>query len=248
MDDASRNIPLPIKREVRQRCRFGCVVCGNPIYEYDHIREWAEHHEHTAEGITLLCPNHHTEVTSGRLPRAAVIAANRAPHNKTEAFSTRHPLYYNSSTLIVQMGSALHHFDYQYGSEFVVLRMYGQDIISINRADNMLLISAIVFDEQDRPLLQIEENELLYSLDNWDVTFIGNTLQINNGPQNVCLRMAFETPNKLIVERAKLYHRGHLIEVEGRNIRGINVTMSGFNGGFVNIHHCADNTCGIEIV
>lgn len=37
----SRNIPLPIQREVRQRCGFGCVICGMPLYEYEHMEEWA---------------------------------------------------------------------------------------------------------------------------------------------------------------------------------------------------------------
>ena len=36
----SRNMPLPIQREVRQRCGFGCVVCGLPLYEYDHLLGW----------------------------------------------------------------------------------------------------------------------------------------------------------------------------------------------------------------
>ncbi len=35
-------IPLPIQREVRQRCGFGCVICGLPLYDYDHIIGWAE--------------------------------------------------------------------------------------------------------------------------------------------------------------------------------------------------------------
>lgn len=53
-------IPAKIKRLVRQRCGFGCVICGSPIYEYDHIVNWSETHHHKAEELTLLCSKHHT--------------------------------------------------------------------------------------------------------------------------------------------------------------------------------------------
>ncbi|GAH43227.1 unnamed protein product, partial [marine sediment metagenome] len=33
----SRYIPLEIKRAVRQKCGFGCVVCGSTIYQYHHF-------------------------------------------------------------------------------------------------------------------------------------------------------------------------------------------------------------------
>ena len=57
----SRNIPLPIQREVRQRCGFGCVVCGMPLYEYEHLLGWAQVERHVATEITLLCDQHHRE-------------------------------------------------------------------------------------------------------------------------------------------------------------------------------------------
>jgi len=30
-----QNIPLPIQREVRQRCGFDCVICGMPLFKYE---------------------------------------------------------------------------------------------------------------------------------------------------------------------------------------------------------------------
>jgi hypothetical protein len=44
-----------MKREIRQRCGFGCVLCGIRIYQYDHIIDYAQVQEHTADNITLLC-------------------------------------------------------------------------------------------------------------------------------------------------------------------------------------------------
>lgn len=64
-----RNIPSEVKREVRQRCGLGCVICGNLIYDYDHFNPpYAEAEEHDADGIILLCSNHHSRKTRRLLP------------------------------------------------------------------------------------------------------------------------------------------------------------------------------------
>jgi hypothetical protein len=56
-----RAIPEPVKREVRQRCGFGCVICGKPLYDYDHKLGFSKVRRHVAEQITLLCPTHHAD-------------------------------------------------------------------------------------------------------------------------------------------------------------------------------------------
>jgi 5-methylcytosine-specific restriction endonuclease McrA len=74
-------IPSKIKREVRQRCGFGCVICGSPIYEYEHMVEWCKTHHHRADELTLLCSQHHAEKTKRLLPEEKVKAANNNPYN-----------------------------------------------------------------------------------------------------------------------------------------------------------------------
>ena len=61
MDDTnkhglSRYIPEAIKREVRQRCGFGCVICGFGFYDYEHFDpDFADAKFHDPNGMTLLC-------------------------------------------------------------------------------------------------------------------------------------------------------------------------------------------------
>src|SRR5688572_25130200 len=81
-------IPAKIKRKVRQRCGFGCVVCGNPFCDYDHMEEWAILQRHRASEITLLCKQHHGEKTNGLLPLEQVLEANRDPHNRRKGVSS----------------------------------------------------------------------------------------------------------------------------------------------------------------
>lgn len=55
----ARSIPAQIKHSVRQRCGFGCVICGSPIYEYDHMLGFAEVDRHVASK-SHCCASHIT--------------------------------------------------------------------------------------------------------------------------------------------------------------------------------------------
>jgi hypothetical protein len=71
-------IGAEMEKEVRRRCGFGCVMCGLPLYEYDHILGWSNVQRHVAEEITLLCDMHHREKTNGLLPLDHVVAATES--------------------------------------------------------------------------------------------------------------------------------------------------------------------------
>lgn len=50
----SRNIPNHIKRAVRQKCGFGCVICGLFICDFDHYApSFSEAKKHNPDGITF---------------------------------------------------------------------------------------------------------------------------------------------------------------------------------------------------
>ena len=64
----SRHIPEDVKREVRQRSRFGCVIpgCRRAFYEYEHIEpEFKDAKSHDPAAICLVCPNHNPRRTGG---------------------------------------------------------------------------------------------------------------------------------------------------------------------------------------
>jgi hypothetical protein len=80
-------IPEAVRRRVRQRCLFGCRVCGVALFHYDHIEEYAEVLAHTADDITLLCANHHQMKTSGRLSKVYFLERNANPVNRDHDFT-----------------------------------------------------------------------------------------------------------------------------------------------------------------
>ena len=75
-------IPQPMQRAVRQRCCFGCVICGQPLYEYHHMVPYAEVKKHEEDNLTLLCDDHHKEATVGLLTSAQVSLADSSPYRK----------------------------------------------------------------------------------------------------------------------------------------------------------------------
>jgi len=99
------DIPLPMQREVRQRCGFGCVVCGLPLYEYEHMLGWANVKQHVAEDITLLCDQHHREKTGGLLPEKEVAQANADPYNLRQGVSKPYDLHYSGTECEALVGS-----------------------------------------------------------------------------------------------------------------------------------------------
>src|SRR5436190_17564410 len=82
----SRDIPEPIKRAVRQRCGFGCIICGSAVVQYHHFSpEYADATEHRAEGITLLCGRCHDKVRQAGPEE--IERYNAAPFCKREGFA-----------------------------------------------------------------------------------------------------------------------------------------------------------------
>ena len=74
----SRYIPADVRRDVRHRSKFGCVVCRRGFYQYEHIDPPFEDAEsHDPDHICCLCGSCHDSVTRGHLSKAMVIAAYR---------------------------------------------------------------------------------------------------------------------------------------------------------------------------
>ena len=67
------DLGMALKRSIRQRSGFGCVVCGNAIGEYEHVDpEFADAKEHDVNGMTFLCIQCHGKVTKGHLSKETV--------------------------------------------------------------------------------------------------------------------------------------------------------------------------------
>lgn len=197
-------------REVRQRCGFGCVICGIPIYHYDHIVDHAEVQEHTADNLTLLCPTHHEEKNKGLLPLDQLRAADADPCNLRTGESTAHPLRFNAPSAEVNLGGnrAIS------PTSFSALMIDGQSLVGFNFEDGQCMLNLNLYNDANEPVLQVIDNQLTYSVGNWDVEFVGSTLTVREGLGKIFVEVEFLPPNLVRVPRGRLRYNG--IEVEIR--------------------------------
>lgn len=204
--DPARKIPAPIRREVRQRCGFGCVVCGLPLYEYEHMMEWAEIRRHEADEITLLCDQHHREKTSGLLPIEEVARANAAPFNMREGASSPYTLHFSGPQVSVDIGSNA--MTASTSSDFAALMIDGVPIVGFRFEDGHYLLNVALFDVLNECVLQIVDNELVYSADPWDVEFVGRRLIIRAAARQIFIDMTFEAPSAFRLNRGRILFNG----------------------------------------
>lgn len=101
----NRDISSEVKREVRQKCGFGCVICGSPIIQYHHFNPpFFKAKSHTVIGITLLCGTCHDKTHKKIISTRRVEEADKAPYCKKNKY-TRGFLETANVFLPVQIGS-----------------------------------------------------------------------------------------------------------------------------------------------
>ncbi|WP_158442371.1 HNH endonuclease signature motif containing protein [Paracoccus aminophilus] len=167
----SRNIPVPVKRQLRQESFFGCAACGSPILEYHHIIPWAEDNHNDPEHMIALCPTHHREL--GKMPRSKSYALKQNPHNQVHGF------------IKGCLGTEAHIDRFVVGSNTyintpVIFSYFEQPIISYRIEDGQFLLSIYLPDRELWPSLRIVDNEMLVNRGHlWDFEFRTNYLKVH---------------------------------------------------------------------
>lgn len=220
MGDEGRAVPEPIKRTVRQRCGFGCVICGLPLYEYEHMEGWSIVHRHLAEEITLLCDRHHRERTSGLLTIEAVREADRTPYNLKSGVTPGYRLHYSGRIAAVDIGGNRFEAALVEGlRQMSPLIVDGEPLVNFRLEDGHLLLSLSIYNVLGELILRIRDNELAYVVGNaWDFQFVGRVLTIRMGSHRVFCEMCFAVPSVLEVRRGFLLRNGVHIRISRNGI------------------------------
>lgn len=219
LSEISASVRTPIselmKREVRQRCGFGCVICGMPLYTYEHMLGYANVHRDVAQEFTLLCYQHQYERTHGLLPVENVIRADKTPYNLQKGVSKPYTLHYDGLDCIVDIGANVFDFhDEGNSTEFVALAFDDDSLVSFKLEHGQWLLSLQAFDQHDELLLKIIDNELAYSTIPWDIELVGRNLVIREAKRNILIDILFEPPSKIKIQSGHLMHNGIEIEIK----------------------------------
>jgi hypothetical protein len=153
-----------------------------PVFDYDHIDDFATVREHTADNIALLCPNHHRDKTSGRISREAIRRAHAKPYNRRHSFTTPHRVY-SSDQLSMHLGSNL--FKVGGSRDLVALWINGTPFVAAHSEDGGFTFSAIVTDEEGKVILSVDHGEIVVATDVWDYRYEGKKLTVRRGQNDI---------------------------------------------------------------
>jgi hypothetical protein len=201
----SRNIPDPIKREVRQRCGFGCVVCGAAIYQYEHVEPlFSDAETHDPNCIALLCGSCHDRATRGILSKETIKLQAKNPKCLEQGFSFG-PFDLGQTPPEIIFGTL------KAKNIGTLIKIYGDEILSIvppEQEGSPFLINAFLNDRNGNLIFGIKNNEWITPADNWDVEVIGQRITIRMKLGDILLCLRSDPPHRLIIERLEMLHKG----------------------------------------
>lgn len=207
-----RSIPSDVRREVRRRSKFGCVVCRSGFYEYEHIVPFTEIERHDPEHICCLCEECHSRVTRGQwskdLVRHHYLLIQQ--QSMVDAREPKGPLDFHSGAAVLTMG------DLEYAPAIEsVLRYFGDDLIKLYPGKNGEpgRISAVFTDDQGNAILELDENEWIGSLAVWDISVEGRRITVRTKKGRIALQLRLEPPGRIVVERLDMRIGAHHILV-----------------------------------
>lgn len=209
MAEKRPDIPDPMMREIRQRCGFGCVICGLPLYEYEHMKGWTKAKRHVASEITLLCDKHHREKTNGLLPISKVREANQKPFNKQTGVCHPYDLHYDGTSCQLFIGNNdFVRNNLSEGTELVALTIDRNPMLAFSFEQGHLFLTMQVYDDNGQRVLWIEKNELRYSTTPWDIHLEGKTLTVREGKGHFLTEIVFKPPSAVQVRRGRFTYNG----------------------------------------
>lgn len=81
-------------------------------------------------------------------------------------------------------------------------------LVLFRMQDSHLLLTVQLFDEHNEMLVQILDNELVYSVDQWDVEFEGLRLTVRAAHREIFVRMSFRPPSRVQIDRGHVWWNG----------------------------------------
>jgi hypothetical protein len=84
----------------------------------------------------------------------------------------------------------------------VPLSIDGVAVLAFTLQDGHLLLNLLAYDEHNRLVLVIKNNELVYSISPWDIQLVGRNLTIREAPRQFLLDIVFRPEYAFLVNSA----------------------------------------------
>lgn len=201
--DLSRAIPAKVKLDVRQRSKFGCVICRSAVCQYEHIDpEFADAKSHEAEHICLLCGSCHDKVTRGRISKQVVRDRYNAIMRADDVNPPFEEMHLAKDCLAVRFGTA------NFLGAGCLLRVNGQDLLSITPPKDgsaFPSLNGVFHDHSGKETLRITDNTWEGAVDAWDIQTVGKGIVVKSQRGEPALDLAIESPSQLAVTALNMY-------------------------------------------
>jgi hypothetical protein len=204
----SRKIPDSIKRNIRQRSGFGCVICGFGITEYEHVNpEFKNAREHSPNNITLLCPNHHALKTKKILSVETIREAMANPKALQVGYIESFFDIGRGYPAIQFSGSLIEHCT-------IPIMVKGEPIIMIEKDEeaNRFVLSGQFYDSTGKKTLIIVRNEWRSYTANWDIITEQNRITIREKQGKIVLLLEAKAPDVLIIKKIDMLINGLVLK------------------------------------
>jgi hypothetical protein len=213
----SRDIPEDIRREIRLRCAFGCVICGSAVTTYEHFDPpFKDAMSHDVKGITLLCGSHQIQSSKSLLSKETIAAANENPKCRQTGYADHmfdlggvSPTIALGSVRLIECGQ--------------VLAVNQKPVIAVKEPEpgsERWRLSAEFTDEEGRPVCRIVDNELQIYEQVHDFEQVKNRFTIKETGGKTILALRVEAPHSLHVDRMLLRMRGRFFQPQTLEING----------------------------
>jgi len=200
-----RRVPEPIQREIRQRCGFGCVICGLAFYDYEHFDpEFSEARKHDPAGMTLLCSQHNQSKERGRLSTYTVRKANDNPKCLQQGFANEFFDFHDQPIRVHFSG--LEFYDCKH-----LIVINGVPLLSVSPPEQIggpIRLSGFLTDSQGRESICIKDNQFSLNAENWDVDTTREVITFREKLRDISLQIRLDPPRGIIIERINMLFRG----------------------------------------
>jgi hypothetical protein len=198
----SRDIPAEVQREIRQRCKFGCVICRRALYTYEHIDPpFSEALEHDPSRMCLLCGDCHGAVTRGVWSKEKVWAAYRRVRSDPSIYAPHHEFDLQGGSLEIGLGDCI------FEQPAAVFKIDGQVVLGFSDPEypgGLPLLSGLFCDDRGKRILTIERNAWRADAGSWDIRVEGPRISIWTAPRQLALKLKLIPPRSLRIERLNM--------------------------------------------
>ena len=231
MVNRQRNeISAETKRTVRQRCGFGCVICGTMPYQYHHLTQWSETQDDSAENLVILCSSHHDEITRKILSNDTIRHFAVNPHNLRLDRSPGRKHFLNHRIPKIRIGGNKYAFDFNINPDdtFYPIVLHNNALMEIQNEDGFVLINIHLRDKLGKTLFKIDRGELSVTTQAWDCETSGRSVIIRNRPREILLDFSFEedglsinrflysiNKSRISITKSGIFHAGQALRLTG---------------------------------